>query len=149
MISKNYCLESGIYSIQTVNDQIFLRGQATVGTANIQVTTRIQTSWMFISAILISINPENSICIGESLGQVELPRPDTNNSEEPDIDENGQRYENPTYLFYYLKRIIANYKTHNYLLITVSFMVIHLLQRKHVPCYSSENRITRELLVIS
>jgi hypothetical protein len=44
MISKNYCLGSGIYSIQTVNDQIFLRGQATVGTANIQGTTRIQNS---------------------------------------------------------------------------------------------------------
>jgi trehalose-6-phosphate synthase len=58
MISKNYCLGSGIYSIQTVNDQIFLRGQATVRTANIQGTTRIQTSCMFISAILISINPE-------------------------------------------------------------------------------------------
>jgi hypothetical protein len=104
---------------------------------------------MFISAILISFNPENSICIGESLGQVELLKLDTNNSEEPDIDENGQRYEKPTYLFYYLKRIIVNYKTHNYLLITVSFMVIQLLQRRHVPCYSSENRITRELLVIS
>jgi hypothetical protein len=49
---------SGIYSIQTVNDQIVLRGQATVENANIQGTTRIQTSWMFISAILISFHPE-------------------------------------------------------------------------------------------
>jgi hypothetical protein len=38
--------------------KFFLRGQATVGNANIQGTTRIQTSWLFISAILISFNPE-------------------------------------------------------------------------------------------
>jgi hypothetical protein len=94
---------SGIYSIQTVKDQIFLRGQATVRIANIQVTMRIRTSWMFISAILISFNPENSICIGESLGQVELPKPDTNNSEEPDIDEKWSKIRK-SYLFVLLSQ---------------------------------------------
>ena len=59
MISKNFCLEFLVFiQFKLTIAEFFLRGQAAIGTANIQGMTRIQTSWMFISAILISINPE-------------------------------------------------------------------------------------------
>ena len=58
MISKNCCLALVFIQFKLSMAKFFLRGQATVGNANIQGTTRIQTSWMFISAILISINRE-------------------------------------------------------------------------------------------